>query len=261
MKVSQKAILKLLEDSGVGFTNAKKYEEIKEKIKAFGYTEAKLDELLSLNKTVESNYQLHEQYHGKKQEASDKLTAMVIEEQNKYSVYRQVARRMFEGDEFKGIRSRLGLDVELRKTFEGVIAQFIQFYQGMAEMPKNREKLRGTLGTELTDEQIQERLLAVQELKRLNEEQEGAKGTAKVARKDRDMSYRDLRKALENFKAVCRNEFRDTPEHLKTLKINPKKKRAGMKNKPTDGQDGETNPPAPVKEVVPTGQDSDEIVE
>ncbi len=260
MLVSQKFILKLLEDSSVGFTNAKKYDGIKAKIKDFGYSDAKLDELLSLNKTVEANYQAHEQYHGKKQEASDKLAAMVKEERNSYSVYRQVARRMFEGDENKGIRSQLGLDVDLRKTFEGMIAQFIQFYQGMLEMPANREKLRGPLGADLTDVQIQVRLQAVEELKRLNEEQEGAKGKAKVARKDRDMSYRDLRKAWENFKSVCRNVFRDNPEHLKTLKIN-EKKTGTVKKKPAEDQEGGTTPPEPAKVVVPSGHSSDEIME
>ena len=46
MKVSQKLILKTIEESGVGFSNAKTHDEIKEKINTYGYGDEKLDDPL-----------------------------------------------------------------------------------------------------------------------------------------------------------------------------------------------------------------------
>ena len=44
MPIYPKLILKLVEESGVGFSNAKTNEEIKGNISQYGYDDAKLDE-------------------------------------------------------------------------------------------------------------------------------------------------------------------------------------------------------------------------
>ncbi|MGD2086680.1 MAG: hypothetical protein PVH61_10885 [Candidatus Aminicenantes bacterium] len=116
--------------------------------------------------------------------------------------------------------------MDIKTNFEGVIGQAKQFYE--ASM-KNQDRLIGVLKITLTNEKIEEQLNAFSEIKRLNDAQESAKGKSKAARKERDASYIELRKAWENFKIVCRHLFKDNDEYLKILNIKPKKKRTGKK--------------------------------
>jgi hypothetical protein len=231
MPIYPKLILKVVEESGVGFSNAKTNEEIKGKISQYGYDDSKLDELLALNGLTVDRLQAFESLSGQQLDATNKLKEKYESEYNQYSVFRQIAHKIFVEEEFKGLRSQLGIDMDIKTNFEGVIEQAKQFYE--ASM-KNQDRLQGILKITLTTEKIQERLNALSEIKRLNDEQESAKGKAKAARKERDESYIELRKAWENFKIVCRHIFKDNDAYLKILNIKPKKKRTGKKDNEED---------------------------
>jgi hypothetical protein len=236
MPIYPKLILKLVEESGVGFSNAKTNEEIKGKISQYGYDDARLDELLALNARTVEKLQAFESLSGEQLDATRKLNELYESEYNQYSVFRQIANKLFVGEEYKGLRSQLGIDVDIKTNFEGVIEQAKQFYEGAM---KNQDRLQGVLKISLTNERIQERLNAFSILKNLNDAQESAKGKAKAARKDRDESYLELRTAWENFKIVCRHLFKDNDEHLKILNIKPKKKKTGKKENKEDQEDNE----------------------
>jgi hypothetical protein len=231
MPIYPKLILKLVEESGVGFSNAKTNEEIKIKISQYGYDDARLDELLALNAGTVEKLQAFESLSGQQLDATNKLDEKYQSEYNQYSVFRQIANKIFIGEEYKGLRSQLGIDVDIKTNFEGVIEQAKQFYEAAM---KNQDRLEGILKISLTSEKIQERLNAFSVLKNLNDAQESAKGKAKAARKERDESYLELRKAWENFKIVCRHLFKDNDEYLKILNIKPKKKKTIKKENEED---------------------------
>jgi hypothetical protein len=236
MPIYPKLILKLVEESGVGFSNAKTNEEIKIKISQYGYDDARLDELLALNARTVEKLQAFESLSGQQLDATSKLDEKYQSEYNQYSVFRQIANKVFVGEEYKGLRSQLGIDVDIKTNFEGVIEQAKQFYEAAM---KNQDRLEGILKISLTSEKIQERLNAFSVLKNLNDAQESAKGKAKAARKERDESYLELRKAWENFKIVCRHLFKDNDEYLKILNIKPKKKKTIKKENEEDQEANE----------------------
>jgi hypothetical protein len=236
MPIYPKLILKLVEESGVGFSNAKTNEEIKIKISQYGYDDARLDELLALNARTVEKLQAFESLSGQQLDATSKLDEKYQSEYNQYSVFRQIANKVFVGEEYKGLRSQIGIDVDIKTNFEGVIEQAKQFYEAAM---KNQDRLEGILKISLTSEKIQERLNAFSVLKNLNDAQESAKGKAKAARKERDESYLELRKAWENFKIVCRHLFKDNDEYLKILNIKPKKKKTIKKENEEDQEANE----------------------
>jgi hypothetical protein len=178
MPIYPKLILKLVEESGVGFSNAKTNEEIKGKISQYGYDDARLDELLALNARTVEKLQAFESLSGEQLDATRKLNELYESEYNQYSVFRQIANKLFVGEEYKGLRSQLGIDVDIKTNFEGVIEQAKQFYEGAM---KNQDRLQGVLKISLTNERIQERLNAFSVLKNFNDAQESAKGKAKAA--------------------------------------------------------------------------------
>ena len=236
MPIYPKLILKVVEESGVGFSNAKTNEEIKGNISQYGYDDAKLDELLALNGLTVDKLQAFESLSGQQLDATNKLKEKYESEYNQYSVFRQIANKVFVGEEYKGLRSQMGIDMDIKTNFEGVIEQAKQFYE--ASM-KNQDRLQGVLKIILTTEKIQERLDALSEIKQLNDEQESAKGKAKAARKERDASYIELRKAWGNFKIICRHIFKDNDAYLKILNIKPKKKRTCKKDNEEDQEANE----------------------
>jgi hypothetical protein len=239
MKVSQKLILKTIEESGVGFSNAKTHDEIKEKINTYGYGDEKLDEMLVLNSRMVETYQEYERLHGIQLESTTKLKEKFKSEMSHYTVYRKIAHRIFLEEDQNGIRSQLGLDLNIKRNFEGFLEQATQFYDASL---KNQSILEGLLEIALTTEKIEARMNELSALRRLNEEQESAKGKALAARKERDASYKSLKSAWEKFKILCRFVFDSSHEYLKILNIKPYKSR--VKKKVTAEDQNPSSPPS-----------------
>ena len=223
MRSNPKTIEKLLEVSGVGFNNAKTHEEIKTEIAAHGYTEAKIDEMLTIHANLAAKYQEYEKLSGQQLDFTKEKDELFEVERSHYSFFRQMIAKAYSTAEYKGLRSQLGIDKKIRARFEGFIEQASQFYEGASN---NQEILKSKilLTVELTPESIQARLKALSDLRKKNEDQESIKGKARVARNERDETYRDLRIAWENFKISCRTLFKKREEYLTILNIKPKKK-------------------------------------
>ncbi len=242
MRTSPKLILRLIEGSGIGFNNAKNKPEIKEKISQY-YNEALLDELINLNQGAVKQFLEYERLYGEQLEASVNLKKSYEKEKHHYWVFRGGAKRKYSGEEFKGLRSRLGIDVPVRKTLEGFIEQAVQFYECSSTIDlKEMDRLTPFIGYTLTSEKATERLKEIALLKVLNEVQEKAIGDARVGRNARDEICDKLRKAWQNFKDYCRNEFRDNEEYLKILNIKPLKKRVVKQEEPSQPP-AQENPP------------------
>jgi len=223
MSVTKKMILDLLEETQVGFSNAKTEASIKEKLIDEGYDDARLDELLEINTLLRTRYQSFENLSGLQMKATDKLMEVFQKEMQDYSTSRQISRKTFSDDRYRGLRSEFGLDQRIRTDFEGFIEQATQYYEAAL---KNQEsfKEKRVLTTRLSNDKITAKLKGLEELKKFNTAQENAKGKANVAREERDSTFFELRMYWENFKIICRNIFRDNKEYLKILKIKPKKK-------------------------------------
>lgn len=235
-----KLMEKLIGESAVGFNNAKNHGEIKEKVVSFGYDEPKLDELMELNARASEKYHEYERLHGEQLAATNRLEVKFKEELNLYSSLRKLAFRLFPGENNKGIRSQLGIDGKLKDSLDGFTAQAVQFYDTIL---KKEEIGNAFAEFQLDAEKLQEILKGPAELRRLNEEQEKAKGSAQLARKERDDLCQELKVAWAKFKTVCHYLFKETtPQYLKMLNISvPSYGR--KKSAPTDdnGEAGETD--------------------
>ncbi|NIM13731.1 MAG: hypothetical protein GTO45_16780 [Candidatus Aminicenantes bacterium] len=192
MSAYPKVIERLIGVSDVGFNNAKSHSEIKEKIISFGYDDVRLDELLDLNARTDGKYHDYERLYGEQLQATRRLEEKLYEEMGFYSTYRRLAFQVFPGEENKGIRSQLGIDIRLKDSFDGVVEQIKQLYDTTI---KKSEIMAGFAEFAVTTETFQERLNGLEQLRDLNEEQEKAKGAAMVARKLRDDLYHELRTA------------------------------------------------------------------
>jgi hypothetical protein len=224
MKSNPKQIEELLSESDVGLKNAKTHEEIKKEISAHGYSEAKIDEILTIHDSLSAKYQEFEKLSGQQLSFTLEKDKLYHEEQDHYSFYRQMIAKAFDSDEYKGLRSQLGIDRRIKKSLEGFIEQARQFYEGaLNNQGVLEEKNLSTV--QLTAEVIQERLNALGDLRIKDEEQESIKGKARVARNERDVLYRNLRVAWESFKISCRKLFKEKEEYLTILNIKPRKKR------------------------------------
>ena len=241
MSSHPRAIVKLVGESGVGFNNAKTHTEIKEKITARGYNDVKLDALLDLNGRLDRKYHEYEVKHGEQLEVTRQLEEIFQVEMDHYSLHRKMAFHVFPGDQYKGIRSQLGIDEKHKDSFDGFIEQAKQFYDTAQKKP---EILAGMAEFAVSSETLQERLDALEAMRRLNEVQESKKGEAKIARKERDDLYYELRDEWSKFRTVCLFVFKNNPEYLKILNIEPYAKRTAKTNTETQGdQTDPVNPP------------------
>ena len=223
MHSNPKKIEELLEVSGVGLNNAKTHEEIKKEIVAHGYTEAKIDEMLTIHANLTAKYQEYERLSGQQLDFTKEKDELFEVERSHYSFFRQMIAKAFSTAEYKGLRSQLGIDKKIRARFEGFIEQASQFYEGAAN---NQEILKSKplLTVELTPESLETRLKALSDLRKKNEDQESIKGKARVARNERDETYRNLRIAWESFKISCCMLFKKRAEYLTILNIKPKRR-------------------------------------
>lgn len=241
MTVYPKLIIRLVGISGVGFNNAKNHAEIKAQIAGLGYDEVKLDALLALNSRTDVKYHEYEIKHGEQLHATKELEAAFDEEMSFYSDYRRIAFQVFPGEEYNGIRSQLGIDDEIKRTFDGFIEQSKQYY----DTTNKKSEILLPLGEfGVTAEKMQARLDGLERLRRLNEVQERKKGEAALALKERNDSFEELKTEWLKFGTACHIAFKDNPEYLKILNVDqPLRFRSKNDNEEPDDETGETLPP------------------
>jgi len=218
MYVSPKRIITLIGDSLVGFNNAKDNEIILSQIIEKGYDSEKMDVLLANNTRADQKFHEFEVKHGERIQATLDLEAKLTEEMNNYANDRKLAFHIFGSEADIAIRNQLGIDMTLKKSFNGFIEQAQQFYETIL---KKKEILARFDEFALTAEKIQERLNGLKALRVLNDIQENKKGEAAIAKKERDDTYQELRIAWSKFKTVCLIKFEKNQEYLKMLNIRP----------------------------------------
>jgi hypothetical protein len=234
MDVMPKRIITMIGDSLVGFNNAKDNEIILSQISEKGYNSSKMERLLGINTLADQKFHEFEVKHGERIQATLDLEAKLTEEMNNYANDRKLAFQIFGSDADIAIRNQLGIDMTLKKSFNGFIEQAQQFYETIL---KKKEILARFDEFAMTADKIQERLNGLKALRVLNDIQEKKKGEAAIARKERTDSYQELRIAWQKFKTVCLIKFENNPEHLKMLNIKPPAVRTKTK-KTSNGSTG-----------------------
>jgi len=218
MYVTPKRIITLIGDSFVGFNNAKDNEFILSQISEKGYNSDKMDALLATNTNADQKFHNFEVKIGERIQATLDLEAKLTEEMNYYANDRKLAFKTFGGEEDLAIRNQLGIDVPLKKSFNGFIEQSQQFYDTILKKKEILERVAEFL---MTAAKIQERLNGLHAFRVLNDLQEQSKGDAAIAKKERNETYRALRIVWGKFKTVCLIVFENNQEHLKKLNIRP----------------------------------------
>ena len=89
----------------------------------------------------------------------------LYEEIGFYSTYRKLSFQVFPGEENKGIRSQLGIDQDIKRTFDGFVEQSKQLYDTTI---KKSEIMAGFAEFAVTTETFQERLNGLEQLRDLN---------------------------------------------------------------------------------------------
>ncbi len=216
MAISSKLVETLVRETRVAVKNALAHNEIKEKISPFGYDDARLQEGLALCSRTDQKYQEQQHKQGEKIMASKKLYAKLRKERKLYIHYRQLARLNFKREEEDGIRKNLGIDGIARDNLDGVLKEARQLYEGILANDNVMAKMSRFA---LNQERLQGMLAELDELKRLDEEQESKKGIAQQATAERDDLYDELKLWSSEFVRCCKLAMSDDDQQLEKLGI------------------------------------------
>ncbi len=233
----------LIDDTRIMIQNSLNRPEIKNVIVEVGYHETALRQAESLNARADAKYLEYRHKIGEQIEATRKFQEKFKEEMDFFLGIRKLARRALRGKKYEGLREKLGVDNQPRRTISGFTEDALRFYQGAIKSTTAMEML-GTFS--ITAEKVQARLEGIAAMKVLDEEQEAIIGMVQVIREERDKVCNELAIWKSDFKTAARIAFKDTPEYLEILRIKPISPRTVKKTVPpatdgtTPGQTGQT---------------------
>lgn len=247
-----KLIQELLGETRVGIENTSNHPEIKSLMAETGFDDASLQYAANLNTQLEDKYKVCQFKHGEQIEASEKLYAKFGEEIKLYMDLRKLARRALKDVESQKFLEKLGLNDDLKRSFEGFLDQASRFYKHAMADQQIMDRL-AKFG--ITSEKLQERLDALDELKQLNTEQEAKKGEAQLSRQERDAIYKELNTWWLDFKAAAKIKFGKNNQYLEIIGITAPtegtKRKKETPEEETQSQDTQTDPTDPTN---PTDQ-------
>ncbi len=216
MIASVKAIEKLLEQTRVGFENAMQLDEIKSDIEEIGYTNQRLVSLTNMNGLLQNKYQGYRRVMGEQLIATSNLDLEVSKEKRHLSDLRIAAKRAIRGKKYKKFARKLGLDSPMKTSLEGILQQARQLYTNGKDDPAIAP-LVSKFG--MTNESLQVRLDALDNIDNLNKEQERIKGLSQIARVDRDDVHDTLKNEWSDFKELTTRKLGKTSQYLEILGI------------------------------------------
>lgn len=206
MSITVKMLEKLVLLTGWSFENAKERPEIKEKIIGYNYDDVRLDALLKLNSDLDTAYQYQQEKRAEQIIASRNFDEKYREERKECRNLRSLVRKVIPTDQLEKYSRLLGLDERLKTSLEGFDEQARKLYNNI----KPDEWLLGLLAKfGVTWEKIQPRYEGLTELKGLYKIWETAKAVSQIARRDRDILYKQLHKEWMDFKDICGMAFED----------------------------------------------------
>lgn len=216
MSTKSKKIERLLKDAGLAIKNAKDLEEIKVKIKEYGFNENMLQQGEELLTKTDDIYKLQKELRGRQKDLNVKLKEQIDKVRNRYITFRNLSRIELKEAGDEGFRKTLGIDGKSRVTLAGVLNEAAQFYDALLaneDIQKRLEKF------ELTKENIQQKISELEELKRVHESYKKKKGEAQQSTIERDALYNKLNDWWSEFRAVCKSVFADDPQQMEKLGI------------------------------------------
>ncbi len=220
MSIAAKHIEELLGRTSWSFENARDHAEINIKIFDFGYTVLRLEDLLILNGRLDAKYLEQQTLRGKQMIATSNFQKYFDTQKRHFQNTRKLVLKVIRGEDIQEYLELLGLNVPMKASLTGFTNQARQFYTNAGDDADLMSKLAKF---NITPEKLQERLDALPQLAELNKIQETAKALAQVARRDRDVLYKELRQEWTDFKDVCdmafEDEEKDNPQYKELVGI------------------------------------------
>lgn len=216
MSTSEKRVEKLIEETKIGFGNAKDNPDISVEVAGLGYGEPRLISLTQMTGLLNNKYQHQQEMLGLQIVATNNLEEKFQYEMKFFRDLRAAGKKAIRGKKYERFSQLLGLDLKLSGSLEGFQKQAQQFYSNALKKP---EILALFSKYGITAQQLQERLDALDEINELNKKQEELKGFAQIARADRDNIFGKLNTEWVDFKDLCRRKFGKTSQTLEIMGI------------------------------------------
>ena len=209
-------IADFLVQSRVGLENAQSNPEIAGAIAQYGENADRIGEKMGLLVNAENLAEAQKIAYAGQHAATQSVTEARATADKQYSTHRRLALRVFQGD----LQRRETLAIHMRKqsSFSKWLTQLLQFYNQALADPAVIDAL-GRYN--ITQQDLQAGLALVQEVVRLNQEQEDAKGKAQQATRDRDAALQVLGRAMSELREIAQIGLADRPDLYQSLQFGP----------------------------------------
>ncbi len=195
-------------------TNALGYEEIKNLLANFGYTEERLQEGQQLYERASELQAKQQEEYGEQFAATDALNAAKATANREYMNHVKIARIAFRDD--RGAAESLQLTGDRRQSLSGWLKQARVFY---ANGLGNSEVLTALGRYGITTEKLTAAQGQVAGVEQALNNQLKEKGEAQVATQQRDEAFDALQEWMGDFIAIARIALESQPQYLEVLGV------------------------------------------
>lgn len=195
-------------------TNAQNYEQVKNLLADFGYTDERLQEGQQLYEKA-SELQLKQQKeYGEQFEATDTLNAAKATANQQYMKHIKIARIALGKN--RNAQESLQLGGERRRSLSGWLKQAKAFYANALSSSEVQAAL-GRYG--ITAEKLTAAQQQVTEVEQAFNRQLQEKGEAQAATQQRDEAFDALQEWMGDFIAIARIALESEPQYLEMLGV------------------------------------------
>ena len=195
-------------------TNALSYEDIKNLLAEFGYTEERLQEGRQLYETASELQVKQQKEYGDQFEATDALNAAKDTANKQYMDHVKLARIALRNN--RGALESLQLSGDRKQSLSGWLKQAKVFYANALAGAEAQDAL-GKFG--ITAEKLTTSQQQVTDVELALNRQLKEKGEAQVATQQRDEAFDALQEWMGDFIAVARIALAGEPQYLEMLGV------------------------------------------
>ncbi len=214
LMVLSKNIDRLINQAHTAIENAIEINSISTALKAFGYTQTRLQTGRRLYQTLQSAQLAQKAAYGEQITATAALNTAWDNARNAYMPLLQIARIAFKGD--VATAAELGLKGDRAKSLHRWLAQANQFYAAALNSDITLSGLH-TFG--ITPAKLRTAHKTLQATEAANLAQEQAKATAQRATQVRNKAVTELRSWLSDFVAIAKIAIAHDNQQLESLGI------------------------------------------
>lgn len=203
---------KILQDIDILLDNLKNQPIIAEKMKAFTYDEAKIQEGKTLWNIAKQQYELTKQESAESTQAYADYTSKWKELQQIYSFDRQKVRTLFKGKD--EVLKALAVDKPEARVYSVWITEVERFYE---RLQQHSEYLKALEAMQLNLDHVKAQQPKVQEVIRLYSNYIREKGESQDATQKKDIAFKNLQEWVRTCYGVAKIALRDHKQLLESL--------------------------------------------